>query len=254
MIPYRCLASIKTFVDFHQRRAISFVITQFEIIYEKKHHSENRYQNNQRDLSNLQSTLCQYRFHFHRVGYPILPSLQNLLYQEQGEMADNKFLVDYAKMGTSKCKKCKQGIEKKSPRIAKLVPNPFSDEGGDMKQYFHIGCIFESFVRARATTKKIEDPSDLEGFENMEEEEKKTIRKHIDQLASKIANKTPSKKKNTVQAVLSPGGKVVSPTKALAASRPSSSTTNGRVINVIACLFYYYSTYLLLQKSNILLS
>ncbi|XP_071841382.1 DNA ligase 3-like isoform X2 [Apostichopus japonicus] len=141
-------------------------------------------------------------------------------------MADNKFLVDYAKMGTSKCKKCKQGIEKKSPRIAKLVPNPFSDEGGDMKQYFHIGCIFESFVRARATTKKIEDPSDLEGFENMEEEEKKTIRKHIDQLASKIANKTPSKKKNTVQAVLSPGGKVVSPTKALAASRPSSSTTN----------------------------
>lgn len=144
-------------------------------------------------------------------------------------MADNKFAVDYAKLGTSKCKKCKQGIEKKSPRIAKLVPNPFSDDGGDMKQYFHINCMFESFLRARATTKKIEDPSDLEGFENMEEEEKKTIRKHIDELASKVANKKTPAKKKTVQGVLTPGGKVVSPTKALATSQPSSSASNGRL-------------------------
>ena len=95
-------------------------------------------------------------------------------------MADNKYAVDYAKLGTSKCKKCKQPIAKKDPRIAKLVPNPFSDDGSLMKQYFHINCMFESFARARATTKKIEDPSDLEGFENMEEQEKKLLRKLMD--------------------------------------------------------------------------
>ena len=95
-------------------------------------------------------------------------------------MAENKYSVDYAKMGTSKCKKCKQPIAKKDPRIAKHVSNPFSDDGSDMKQYHHPACMFETFLRARATTKKIEDPSDLEGFENMEEAEKKMIRKLID--------------------------------------------------------------------------
>lgn len=96
-------------------------------------------------------------------------------------MDDEKaFMVDYARLGTSKCKKCKQGIEKKSPRIAKLSTNPFSDDGGMMKNYFHINCVFETFIRARATTKKIEDPSDLDGFEKMEEEEKKLIRKNIE--------------------------------------------------------------------------
>lgn len=143
-------------------------------------------------------------------------------------MADNKFLVDYAKMGTSKCKKCKQGIEKKAPRIAKLVPNPFSDDGGDMKQYFHINCIFESFLRARATTKKIEDTSDLDGFENMEDEEKNVIRKHIDEMMSKLANKKSPAKKKTVQGVLTTAGKVVSPTKAVATPASSNSSQNSK--------------------------
>ncbi|KAJ8022059.1 DNA ligase 3 [Holothuria leucospilota] len=142
------------------------------------------------------------------------------------KMADNKFLVDYAKMGTSKCKKCKQGIEKKAPRIAKLVPNPFSDDGGDMKQYFHINCIFESFLRARSTTKKIEDTSDLDGFENMEDVEKNLIRKHIDEMMSKLASKKSPAKKKTVQGVLTTAGKVVSPTKATTTPASSNSSQN----------------------------
>jgi hypothetical protein len=36
-------------------------------------------------------------------------------------MSETKFLVDYAKR-LSKCKKCKEEIEKGSLRIAKLVP------------------------------------------------------------------------------------------------------------------------------------
>ncbi|XP_033107614.1 DNA ligase 3-like isoform X2 [Anneissia japonica] len=127
-------------------------------------------------------------------------------------MASTRYSVDYAKLGTSKCKRCKQGIEKKSPRIAKLVPNPFSDDGSDMKQYHHINCIFESFLKARANTKKIESTSDLEGFLDLEDQEKDIIKQHIKELCVKLSAKSPGKKK-VVQSKLTSDMKVVSPTK-----------------------------------------
>lgn len=66
-------------------------------------------------------------------------------------------------------------------RIGKIVTNPFSESGGDMKQWHHVNCIFETFKRARATTKKIEDPvDDIEGWENLEEDDQKKIRALID--------------------------------------------------------------------------
>ncbi|XP_038060939.1 DNA ligase 3-like [Patiria miniata] len=140
-------------------------------------------------------------------------------------MADNRYSVDYARMGTSKCKKCKQGIAKKEARIAKLVSNPFSEEGGDMKQYHHIKCMFEALLRARPTTKKIDDPEDLEGFDLMEDEDKKTIKELIQDLATKTKNKasTPAKKK-AAQAKLSPSGQVVSPSKK--APTPTASNSD----------------------------
>ena len=86
-------------------------------------------------------------------------------------MADTKFAIDYAKRN-AKCKICKQPIEKGEVRIAKLVPNIFSDDGGDMKQYHHPICLFESFKRVRATTKVIEDPGDLEGWNDINDTDK----------------------------------------------------------------------------------
>ena len=97
-------------------------------------------------------------------------------------MADNKYIVGYAKLGTSSCKKCKQKIEKGSLRIGKVTPNPFSDDGGDMKQWFHPSCIFETFVRARAATKKIEDTDDLEGFGDLQPEDKEVIKDLIESM------------------------------------------------------------------------
>lgn len=50
-----------------------------------------------------------------------------------------------------------------------------------MKQWYHTDCMFETFKRARATTKKIEDPvDDLEGWEDLEDDDKKKIRDLID--------------------------------------------------------------------------
>lgn len=95
------------------------------------------------------------------------------------EMAEQRFCVDYAKRGTAGCKKCKEKIVKGVCRIGKVVPNPFSESGGDMKEWYHIKCMFEKLERARATTKKIEDLTELEGWEELEDNEKEQISQHI---------------------------------------------------------------------------
>ncbi|EPY83591.1 DNA ligase 3 [Camelus ferus] len=127
------------------------------------------------------------------------------------EMAEQRFCVDYAKRGTAGCKKCKEKIVKGVCRIGKVVPNPFSESGGDMKEWYHIKCMFEKLERARATTKKIEDLTELEGWEELEDNEKEQISQHIADLSSKAAG-TP-KKKAIVQAKLTATGQVTSPVK-----------------------------------------
>ncbi|XP_031207532.1 DNA ligase 3 isoform X6 [Mastomys coucha] len=127
------------------------------------------------------------------------------------EMAEQRFCVDYAKRGTAGCKKCKEKIVKGVCRIGKVVPNPFSESGGDMKEWYHIKCMFEKLERARATTKKIEDLTELEGWEELEDNEKDQISQHIADLSSK-AVATP-KKKAAVQAKLTTTGQVTSPVK-----------------------------------------
>ncbi|KAM9210470.1 DNA ligase 3 isoform 1-T1 [Dugong dugon] len=127
------------------------------------------------------------------------------------EMAEQRFCVDYAKRGTAGCKKCKEKIVKGVCRIGKVVPNPFSESGGDMKEWYHIKCMFEKLERARATTKKIEDLTELEGWEELEDNEKEQITQYIADLSSKAAS-TP-KKKAFVQAKLTATGQVMSPAK-----------------------------------------
>uniref|UniRef100_A0AAQ5WVV8 DNA ligase n=1 Tax=Amphiprion ocellaris TaxID=80972 RepID=A0AAQ5WVV8_AMPOC len=97
----------------------------------------------------------------------------------QPDMAEQRFLVEYAKRGTAGCKKCKDKIQKGIVRIGKIVPNPFSESAGEMKEWYHVKCIFEKLERARATTKKIEDITDLEGWEELQDEDKELINKHV---------------------------------------------------------------------------
>ena len=59
-------------------------------------------------------------------------------------MADNRYCIEYAKTGRSGCKKCKTQIDKGVPRIGKITPNPFSDDGGEMKVWYHTRCMFET--------------------------------------------------------------------------------------------------------------
>lgn len=113
-------------------------------------------------------------------------------------MSEQRFIVEYAKRGTAGCKKCKDKIAKGIVRIGKIVPNPFSESAGEMKEWYHVKCIFEKLERARATTKKIEDITDLEGWEEMQDEDKELINKHVSGT-----NRLPFKMMSHVSAIFS---------------------------------------------------
>lgn len=108
-------------------------------------------------------------------------------------MSDNRFSIDYAKRQAG-CKKCKQKIEKGEVRIAKITASPFSDDG-EMKNYHHPACMFETFKKARATTKIIEDPSDLEGWCDIKQEDKEPILQLIKETERTSPKKTTTPKK-----------------------------------------------------------
>lgn len=107
-------------------------------------------------------------------------------FSSQPDMSEQRFLVEYAKRGTAGCKKCKDKIQKGVARIGKVVPNPFSESAGEMKEWYHVKCIFEKLERARATTKKIEDITDLEGWEELQDEDKELINNHVSGTAGPL--------------------------------------------------------------------
>ncbi len=73
-------------------------------------------------------------------------------------------------------------VDKRVNRLLffQIVTNPFGDGGGDMKQYHHPRCIFETFLRARATTKTIQDSDDLENYSVLNDDDKKLLKTLID--------------------------------------------------------------------------
>lgn len=71
-------------------------------------------------------------------------------------MSDARYCVEYARTGRSGCKKCKQAIEKGVGRIGKITSNPFSDDGGEMKVWYHMRCMFET-LKVRGMTTIVTD-------------------------------------------------------------------------------------------------
>ncbi|KAK3104567.1 hypothetical protein FSP39_005106 [Pinctada imbricata] len=94
-----------------------------------------------------------------------------------------------------------------------------------MKQWYHPACIFETLKRARATTKKIEEPDDLEGFGDLEKEDKAAIIKLIDDFTSEQSSKTPTKKKSPAKQAKLPFSPP-SPKKAKDEDVPSTSAAS----------------------------
>uniref|UniRef100_A0A8C3AUS7 DNA ligase n=1 Tax=Cyclopterus lumpus TaxID=8103 RepID=A0A8C3AUS7_CYCLU len=138
--------------------------------------------------------LCRQIHHFSLVSRLLPNDPPRLsLRQRFSDMAEQRFIVEYAKRGTAGCKKCKDKIPKEVVRIGKVVPNPFSESAGEMKEWYHVKCIFEKLEKARATTKKIEDITDLEGWEELEDQDKEIINKHVSVSAGPKKKTTPAK-------------------------------------------------------------
>lgn len=119
-------------------------------------------------------------------------------------MASNRYCVEISKRGTAGCKECKVKIEKGIVRIAKIIPNPFTETESDMKQWFHPKCIFEKLTRARATTKKIDSTDDLEGFDDLSDEHKEEVLKFLSEFSPQ-ANSKKTPQKISKKATKSPG-------------------------------------------------
>ena len=83
------------------------------------------------------------------------PFLFSWVFGAQLKMSDARYCVEYARTGRSGCKKCKQTIEKGVGRIGKITSNPFSDDGGEMKVWYHTRCMFET-LKVRGITAIVE--------------------------------------------------------------------------------------------------
>lgn len=141
-------------------------------------------------------------------------------------MAEQRYCVEYAKRGTAGCKKCKEKIAKGMARIGKIVPNPFSESAGDMKEWYHIKCMFEKLERARATTKKIDDLTELEGWQELQDAERELINQHVNELAAKTGAAPTPRKKTPSKANQPPTAPSASPSK-MPAPSPSPLKFSG---------------------------
>lgn len=79
--------------------------------------------------------------------------------------------------------KCKGVIDAGSVRIGKITPNPFDSDGSDMTTWYHHDCIFNALSRAKASTKKIESTADLEGFDDLGEDDQQLVEALIEDFA-----------------------------------------------------------------------
>ena len=82
--------------------------------------------------------------------------------------AQRKFLVDYCKRGSTKCKRCRKKIPKDELRIGKSAP--FKTK--TITQYFPVQCAFDSFKRARTSSNVITCMDDISGFELIHDEDR----------------------------------------------------------------------------------
>ncbi|CAH0559309.1 unnamed protein product [Brassicogethes aeneus] len=106
---------------------------------------------------------------------------------------EKPFAAEVAKQGRAVCKKCKQKCLQGELRLAKLVANPFGD--GKMKSWHHLDCLFQVFSKQRATTRKIDDTSDIDGWDLLSDENQGLILDKLKEFNKDFKVKAKSPKK-----------------------------------------------------------
>ena len=90
------------------------------------------------------------------------------------------FLVDYCKRNRTKCKVCKKNIAADELRIGKLVP--FKDI--HITKYSHLNCTFVSFKKARTLSNVISSIDDVDGLDQIMDEDRNMVVKMIEESIS----------------------------------------------------------------------
>ena len=89
----------------------------------------------------------------------------------QSTVTANRYCVDYAKRGTAKCRKCNKVIENTLLRIGKFTA--FKDK--IITQYYHTNCAFLMFEKARLSCNAVKDLCELDGVENISEQDRMSL-------------------------------------------------------------------------------
>ncbi|XP_067659534.1 DNA ligase 3-like isoform X1 [Haliotis asinina] len=106
-------------------------------------------------------------------------------------MAGCDFIVNYAKSARSLCRHCYEYIDKKALRIGKYVKNFYDEDNegwGDLTYWHHPTCMFKAFDEGKPRDKKIKSPDDVYWFNQLKQEDKKTILKLISDANVKADN------------------------------------------------------------------
>lgn len=123
--------------------------------------------------------------------------------QQQQEEEEKPFAVERAKTGRAKCKRCKCPIEKGEIRIGKYVSSFFAD-GKMMPAWHHVTCMFDTFAKQRASTKRIDDPAeDVKGWERLSDDDRKVILEKLEAFEKSLPD---SKKAATPRKAASSSG------------------------------------------------
>ena len=110
---------------------------------------------------------------------------------------------------STKCRVCKNTIERGQLRIARLVPRKNDANANKMKQlWHHVDCIFQGFRCDSAFTVKITDPVvDIEGWNEISEQDKTLIAEKVAELqrnSSSSSGAVEPERKNKVSVSIYP--------------------------------------------------
>ena len=122
---------------------------------------------------------------------------ENIIGETATDFSHSKFSIDRSKTGKAKCKRCRKVLSKEMHRIGKLVPFKI----GHIKQFFHIECIFESFLKARDKANIIFDIQSIDGVDSVPEDIKSQLTTLIEDTCNKMKDPLPKPKakiKNSV--------------------------------------------------------
>ena len=103
----------------------------------------------------------------------------------------NRFCVDKAKTGKSKCRYCSKLIEKDLLRIGKYAPY----KGKIITLFYHSECVFKLFERARHRENCLQNLCELDGIENITELD----REHLESSIKTFNEQIKVKPKNTLK-------------------------------------------------------